>query len=158
MHFCMDSISKIPPVEHDVKTLKGGVDSEVLFEIEPSNIFRDPLVDVFYASRLLSSLRLAGLLGDRLSHCVPETKTRPEIHLIENITQTPTTVTTACDDSNLQSPEHAEYLELDRVAEEPCVSSPSPIDDAWEARGSFMRRKKLQRMIVPKEGCRQESR
>ncbi|EAL20900.1 hypothetical protein CNBE2610 [Cryptococcus deneoformans B-3501A] len=144
--------------EHDVKTLKGGVDSEVLFEIEPSNIFRDPLVDVFYASRLLSSLRLAGLLGDRLSHCVPETKTRPEIHLIENITQTPTTVTTACDDSNLQSPEHAEYLELDRVAEEPCVSSPSPIDDAWEARGSFMRRKKLQRMIVPKEGCRQESR
>ncbi|WVO23120.1 uncharacterized protein IAS62_004465 [Cryptococcus decagattii] len=105
--------------DHDIKTLKGGVDSEVLFEVEPSNIFRDPLVDVFYASKLLSNLRLAGLLGDRLSQRAPE------------------------------------HLELDSVVEGLCVS---PIDDAWEARRSLVRRKEFQRMIVSKEGDWQESR
>lgn len=156
MHYCMESISKIPSVEYDIKTLKGGVDSEVLFEVEPSNIFRDPLVDVFYASKLLSNLRLAGLLGDRLSHRVPETRIRPEIQPIENVTRTPT-VTTPCDDNNLQSPEYAESVGLDHVVEKLCFNSWSPIDDAWEARRSLMRRKELQRMIVSKEGCRQES-
>lgn len=106
-------------VEHDIKTLKGGVDSEVLFEVEPSNIFRDPLVDVFYASKLLSNLRFAGLLDDRLSHRVPE------------------------------------HLELDSVVEGLCVS---PIDDAWEARRSLVRRQEFQRMIISKEGDWQESR
>lgn len=105
--------------EHDIKTLKGSVDSEVLFEVEPSNIFRDPLVDVFYASKLLSNLRLAGLLGDRLSHRVPE------------------------------------HLELDSVVEGLCIS---PIDDAWEARRSLVRRQEFQRMTVSKEGDWQESR
>lgn len=106
-------------VEHDIKTLKGSVDSEVLFEVEPSNIFRDPLVDVFYASKLLSNLRLAGLLGDRLSHRVPE------------------------------------HLELDSVVEGLCIS---PIDDAWEARRSLVRRQEFQRMTVSKEGDWRESR
>lgn len=107
------------PVEHDIKTLKGGVDSEVLFEVEPSNIFRDPLVDVFYASKLLSNLRLAGLLDDRSSHRV------------------------------------LEHLKLDSVVEGLCVS---PIDDAWEARRSLVRRQEYQMIVVSKEGDRQESR
>lgn len=107
------------PVEHDIKTLKGGVDSEVLFEVEPSNIFRDPLVDVFYASKLLSNLRLAGLLDDRSSHRV------------------------------------LEHLKLDSVVEGLCVS---PIDDAWEARRSLVRRQEYQMIVVSKEGDWQESR
>lgn len=107
------------PVEHDIKTLKGGVDSEVLFEVEPSNIFRDPLVDVFYASKLLSNLRLAGLLDDRSSHRV------------------------------------LEHLKLDSVVEGLCVS---PIDDAWEARRSLVRRQEYQMIVVSKEGDWHESR
>lgn len=107
------------PVEHDIKTLKGGVDSEVLFEVEPSNIFRDPLVDVFYASKLLSNLRLAGLLDDRSSHRV------------------------------------LEHLKLDSVVEGLCVS---PIDDAWEARRSLVRRQEYQMIVVSKESDWQESR
>lgn len=107
------------PVEHDIKTLKGGVDSDVLFEVEPSNIFRDPLVDVFYASKLLSNLRLAGLLDDRSSHRV------------------------------------LEHLKLDSVVEGLCVS---PIDDAWEARRSLVRRQEYQMIVVSKESDWQESR
>ncbi|OCF46051.1 hypothetical protein I317_00139 [Kwoniella heveanensis CBS 569] len=42
--------------EYDLKLLKRDRNNDVLFSVEAPNIFRDPLIDVYHASKLLNSL------------------------------------------------------------------------------------------------------
>ncbi|ODO00815.1 hypothetical protein L198_03142 [Cryptococcus wingfieldii CBS 7118] len=87
---------------HDSAVLAGIVNNDILFGVEPPNIFRDPLVDVAYASRLLNAIGIAR-----------------------------------------RSDGHDLYTALS-LAPEKTVTSLSPIDDAWEARKSAMRRGQTQ--------------
>ncbi|WVQ75014.1 hypothetical protein IAR50_004622 [Cryptococcus sp. DSM 104548] len=95
---------------HDLAVLGGIANNDVLFEVEPPNIFRDPLVDVAYASRLLSSLGARRSdVNDSLSTALSKTSL----------------ATSAC---------------------------ASPIDDAWEARKSAIRREQTQQEAKSRAG------
>ncbi|WWC73595.1 uncharacterized protein I206_107567 [Kwoniella pini CBS 10737] len=83
--------------ENDLKIYEQEKNSiNVLFEIEPCNIFRDPLIDLFYSNKLIRNLNL--------NYIIESTK------MID--------------------------LENGKVL--------SPIDDAWEARRTLLRRKQYQ--------------
>ncbi|WWC65932.1 uncharacterized protein I303_108554 [Kwoniella dejecticola CBS 10117] len=95
-------------LQHDLRVYKQEKNSiEVLFEVEPPNIFRDPLVDLFYSNKLLRDLGLE--LGS----------------------------TSISQDAG---------MELGIVGEENDGQGLelSPIDDAWEARRTILRRKNYQ--------------
>ncbi|WRT69593.1 uncharacterized protein IL334_006582 [Kwoniella shivajii] len=47
-----------PGLDNDLTVINKDHTSDVIFEIEPNNIFRDPLIDSYYANRLLASLNV----------------------------------------------------------------------------------------------------
>ncbi|WWD20217.1 hypothetical protein CI109_104693 [Kwoniella shandongensis] len=102
-------------VEEDLKTLSGDTGPEVIFEIESSNIFRDPLVDAAYANKLLKRL---GVSLSTSAHTTSAGDT-DEGDIVGRVKE-------AMRDVAIQS-------------------DLSPIDDAWEARKVLTRRLELRK-------------
>ncbi|WVO13844.1 hypothetical protein L204_101467 [Cryptococcus depauperatus] len=130
--------------DRDLSILKCESGAEVLFEVEPPNIFRDSFIDASHASKLLSSLKL---------HEVQHTVTLPELRKSElsNGSHSDSSI------KNPETPESQLVSELCGALE--CLDpgnslgswtigkNISPIDDAWEARRSLLQRLDIRKQL-----------
>ncbi|WVQ79286.1 hypothetical protein IAT38_001382 [Cryptococcus sp. DSM 104549] len=125
-------------LESDLITLKGGVTSDVLFEIEPSNIFRDSLVDAYHASTLLRALNLPlGLSSPAARTLLSVSPSDGDARIPEG----PADTSAAAEHTPTPLPD--EPTPSSRPGDSAVVQSLgvlSAIDDAWEARRSSARR------------------